>query len=177
MLLLHQTFSHFEAADPRHTESLLLTFIWALQRASSLWIRQYTGTVFNYHCFEQVKLDSAASPVLYPVVNPHACTHCNILTFSSWRFVRWTYGMQLWRHVSSPFYTRSMQTYICNQNLELHIQVFQSSICTWKWFPHMGIILKMCTMHMFGASVSELYLLIKLLINIERTVDLHVITK
>ena len=41
----------------------------------------------------------------------------------------------------------------------------------------MGIILKMCTMHMFGASVSELYLLIKLLINIERTVDLHVITK
>ena len=30
---------------------------------------------------------------------------------------------------------------------------------------------------MFGASVSELYLLIKLLINIERTVDLCVITK
>jgi len=35
----------------------------------------------------------------------------------------------------------------------------------------MGIILKMCTMHMFGASVSVI------LINIERTVDLHVITK
>jgi len=30
---------------------------------------------------------------------------------------------------------------------------------------------------MFGASVSELYLLIKLLINIERTVDLCAITK
>ena len=30
---------------------------------------------------------------------------------------------------------------------------------------------------MFGVSVSELYLLIKLLINIERTVDLCVITK
>jgi len=30
---------------------------------------------------------------------------------------------------------------------------------------------------MFGASVSELYLLIKLLTNIERTVDLCVITK
>jgi len=30
---------------------------------------------------------------------------------------------------------------------------------------------------MFGASVSELYLLIKLLNNIERTVDLCVITK
>ena len=30
---------------------------------------------------------------------------------------------------------------------------------------------------MFGASVSELYLWIKLLINIERTVDLCVITK
>ena len=30
---------------------------------------------------------------------------------------------------------------------------------------------------MFGASVSELYLLIKALINIERTVDLCVITK
>jgi len=30
---------------------------------------------------------------------------------------------------------------------------------------------------MFGASVSELHLLIKLLINIERTVDLCVITK
>ena len=30
---------------------------------------------------------------------------------------------------------------------------------------------------MFGACVSELYLLIKLLINIERTVDLCVITK
>jgi len=29
---------------------------------------------------------------------------------------------------------------------------------------------------MFGASLSELYLLIKSLINIERTVDLHVIT-
>ena len=30
---------------------------------------------------------------------------------------------------------------------------------------------------MFGASASELYLLIKLLINIERTVDVCVITK
>jgi len=30
---------------------------------------------------------------------------------------------------------------------------------------------------MFGASMSELYLLIKLLINIERTVDLCVITQ
>ena len=30
---------------------------------------------------------------------------------------------------------------------------------------------------MFGASVSELYLLIKLLINTERTVDLCVVTK
>ena len=30
---------------------------------------------------------------------------------------------------------------------------------------------------MFGASVSELYLLIKTMINIERTVDLCVITK
>jgi len=30
---------------------------------------------------------------------------------------------------------------------------------------------------MFGASMSELYLLIKALINIERTVDLCVITK
>jgi len=30
---------------------------------------------------------------------------------------------------------------------------------------------------MFGVSMSELYLLIKLLINIERTVDLCVITK
>ena len=30
---------------------------------------------------------------------------------------------------------------------------------------------------MFGASVSELRLLIKLLINIERTVELYVITK
>jgi len=30
---------------------------------------------------------------------------------------------------------------------------------------------------MFGVSVSELYSLIKLLINIERTVDLSVITK
>jgi len=30
---------------------------------------------------------------------------------------------------------------------------------------------------MFGASVSELYLLIKLLINIEKTVDLCAITK
>ena len=30
---------------------------------------------------------------------------------------------------------------------------------------------------MFGASVSELYLMIKALINIERTVDLCVITK
>ena len=30
---------------------------------------------------------------------------------------------------------------------------------------------------MFGASVSELHLLIKLLINMERTVDLCVITK
>ena len=34
----------------------------------SLRVRQYTGTVFNYHCFEQVKLDSAASPVLYVFV-------------------------------------------------------------------------------------------------------------
>ena len=58
-----------------------------------------------------------------------------------------------------------IQTYICNQNLELHIQVFQSSICTYSAVVQMvsayGHHFK-DVYHMFGASVSELYLLIKL---------------
>ena len=41
-------------------------------RENYLRVRQYNGTVFNYHCLN--KLDSVASPVLYmfvPVVGPH----------------------------------------------------------------------------------------------------------
>ena len=53
----------------------LLTFIWALQRASSLWVRHYTGTVFKLSLIFLSKLDRTASPVFYVFVLYLLLTH------------------------------------------------------------------------------------------------------
>ena len=52
-----------------------LTFIWALQRASSLWVRHYTDTVFKLSLIVLSKLDRTASPVLYIFVLYLLLTH------------------------------------------------------------------------------------------------------